>query len=199
MAVKPIVAVDIDDVIYPLVPSLIEYLGTKHQVRLSEQDFKEYDLRKVWGGGPIEAAEIFEGYKESSGVHVAPINGAREALHALSKNYQVIILTSRDISNHERTNSWITHHFPEIFEDVHLLGNKQDSEAFREKADVCKELGVYCLIDDNLRHVLETSALGIKTILFGYYPWNQSDKLPAGVVRVKNWQEVLEYFDGKAQ
>jgi 5'(3')-deoxyribonucleotidase len=165
---KPTIAVDIDDVIYPLVPSLIEFLDTRHKVRLSEHDFVEYDLRKVWAGGPVEAAEIFERYKkESSVVQIAPINGAKEALHALSEAYDVIVMTSRDISTKGRTSSWITHHFPEIFKDVHLLGNKQDSEAYREKAEVCKELGVYCLIDDNLRHVLETNSVRIKTILVG--------------------------------
>jgi len=193
---RPIIAVDIDDVIYPLVPSLIEYLDTQHKVRLSEHDFIEYDLRKVWAGGPVEAARIFEGYKENSGVHIAPIRGTKEALHALSKYYDVIIMTSRDISNQDRTSSWITHHFPEIFKDVHLLGNKQDSQTYREKAEVCKELGVYCLIDDNLRHILETNAVGIKTILFGDYPWNQIDKLPEGVTRVKDWQGVLKELDG---
>jgi uncharacterized HAD superfamily protein len=34
-------------------------------------------------------------------------------------------------------------------------------------------------------------------VLFGNYPWNQVDKLPDNVVRVNNWQEVLEYFDAK--
>jgi uncharacterized HAD superfamily protein len=197
-ASKPVIAVDIDDVIYPLVPNLIEYLDTEHKVKLTDQDFKDYDLKKVWAGGPIEAAKIFEGYKEKSGVHIAPLTGAREALQRLSQNYDIIVLTSRDVSNSDRTNSWIAHHFPETFKDVHLLGNKHDSPTFREKSEVSRELGVFCLIDDNLRHVLETNTAGIKTILFGDYPWNQANELPSGVTRVKNWQEVLEYLENES-
>lgn len=190
-------AVDIDDVIYPLVPSLIEYLDTEHSVLLTEQDFVEYDIRKVWGGGPIEAAAIFEKYKEKTGIQVAPIMGAQEALNSLSDNYDVIVMTARDISAFPKTHQWVTHHFPDIFKDVHLLGNKYDSVVSRRKAEVCQELGVYCLIDDNLGNILETNEIGIKTILFGDYPWNQIEELPKGVTRVKNWQEVLNYFNDK--
>jgi len=105
-------------------------------------------------------------------------------------------MTSRDIAVEEKTRDWLTHHFPEVFNKVHMLGNKYDSAAYREKAEVCKELGVYCLIDDSLRPVLETNEAGIKALLFGDYSWNQADELPEDVTRVKDWQEVLEYFDG---
>lgn len=191
---KPIIAVDIDDVIYPMVPSLIEYLDTEHKVRLSEHDFAEYDIRKVWGGGPVEAAAIFEKYIEKSGIQIAPIRGAKEALHTLSLKFDVIVMTARDISSFPKTHDWITHHFPDIFKDVHLLGNRHDSTTIRGKAEVCKELGVYCLVDDNLGHVLTTNELGIKTILFGNYPWNQSSDLPVNIFRANNWQEVVEHL-----
>jgi 5'(3')-deoxyribonucleotidase len=192
---KPIIAVDIDDVVYPFVPSLIKYLDVNHKVRMSQHDFIEYDIRKVWGGGPVEATKIFKNYIKDSGIHIAPIKDAQKALHVLSDRYKIIVMTSRDISSFPKTHEWITHHFPDIFKDVHLLGNKQDSVTFRGKAEVCKELGVYCLIDDHLSHVIGANEVGIKTILFGDYPWNQTADLPPEIIRVKNWQEVLEHFE----
>ncbi|HSW78447.1 MAG TPA: hypothetical protein VLF88_00295 [Candidatus Babeliales bacterium] len=194
---KPIIAVDIDDVIYPNVPSLIRYLDLNHKVKMTADDFVEYDIRKVWGGGPEEAEVIFKNYIRDSDIEIAPLKGAQETLHKLSKKYQVIIMSARDISSFPKTHRWITHHFPQIFKDVHLLGNKNDSLKFGSKAEVCKNLGVYCLVDDNLNAVTETNAIGVKTLLFGNYPWNQIDKLPEGVTRVNDWLEVLEYFDGQ--
>jgi hypothetical protein len=35
-------------------------------------------------------------------------------------------------------------------------------------------------------------------IAFGDYPWHDRGELPEGVVRAKNWKEVLEYFDERA-
>jgi uncharacterized HAD superfamily protein len=195
---KPVIAVDIDEVMFPMVPDLISYLDREHSVRLSQADFIKYNLEEIWKGDPAEALELFESYKNQVGIEVAPIKGAAEALHKLSLKYDVIVMTARDIKVEDITRSWLNHHFPELFKEVHLLGNRKDSVSYRNKAEVCKELGVFCLIDDSLKHVIETNAAGIKTILFGDYPWNQIDELPSGVIRVEDWQGVLEYLDGRS-
>ena len=192
---KPIIAVDIDEVIFPMVEDLIRYVDRSHSVKLTPQEFVTYSLEDIWQGGPVEGSQVFEAYKAQFSVEVAPVKGAAEALGKLSVRYEVIIMTSRDVVVEEKTRRWLDHHFPEIFKQVHLLGNKKDSQIYREKAGVCQELGVYCLIDDSLRPILETNQVGIKTLLFGDYPWNQADELPEGVIRVKDWQEVLEYFE----
>jgi 5'(3')-deoxyribonucleotidase len=166
---------------------------------MTREDFVEYDIRKVWRGGPVEAEQVFKKYIKYSSIDIAPLKGAQKVLHTLSGSYDIVVMTSRDMSNFPKTNEWITHHFPEIFKDVHLLGNAQDSIEFQHKAKVCKDIGVYCLIDDHLSHVLEANELGMKTLLFGDYPWNQMDKLPKGMKRAKDWGEVLEYFDGETK
>jgi uncharacterized HAD superfamily protein len=200
-ASKPIIAVDIDEVIYPFVPSIIDYLDTEHKVKISPEDFVKYDFRQVWSGGPIEAEKIFKQYIKYSGIQIAPIKGASDALSQLSQNYKIIVVSARDIRNFPKTKVWIEHHFPEIFNDIHLVGNQHDSEPnkWRTKSEVCLELGVSYLVDDNLTAVTQTGALGIKALLFGDYAWNHVVGLPKSVTRVKNWQEVLEYFDGKAE
>ena len=192
---KPLIAVDIDEVLFPMVPDLISYLDREHSVKLSQNDFVKYNLEEIWEGDPAEAKALFQSYVNQFEIEVAPIKDAAAALRQLSVGYDVIVMTARDESVGKITRDWLNQHFPQIFKDVHLLGNSKDSVSWRGKAEVCKELGVYCLIDDSLKHILATDEAGIKTILFGNYPWNQADKLPAGVTRVKNWQEVLEYFD----
>lgn len=199
MSAKQIIAVDIDDVIYPLVPDLIDYLDKNHKVKLTKDEFVKYDIREVWQGGPIEAEKIFNGYKERSAIEVAPLKGAKDVLHKLAFKYDVIVMTARDITVEQKTKEWIYHHFPEIFKEVHLLGNRRESVIFRSKAEVCKQLGVYCLIDDRLQTALEVNKAGIKAILFGDYPWNRTNELPDGITRLKNWQEVLEYFDEQSR
>jgi uncharacterized HAD superfamily protein len=180
-----------------MVPELIEYVDKEHSVQLTPEQFVTYSLEDIWPSGSAEGEIVFENYKNQVTTEVAPVKGAAEALGQLSVKYDVIVMTSRDIKVENITRSWLNRQFPELFKDVHLLGNKQDSVSWREKAEVCKELGVYCLIDDSLRHVRETSEVGIKALLFGDYPWNQTDKLPEGVTQVKDWQEVLEYFENE--
>jgi 5'(3')-deoxyribonucleotidase len=196
---KPKIAVDIDEVLFPMVSDLIEYVDKQHSVKLTPEQFIKYNLEDIWHGGPLEGAVVFDAYKDQSGIEVAPVEGAVEALGVLSVKYDVIVMTSRDIEVEEKTKNWLNYQFPEIFKEVHLLGNSRDSITWRTKDEVSQELGVSYLIDDHLYHVLRTSKLGIKSLLFGDYPWNQTDELPEGVRRVKNWQEVLEYFDAEAR
>lgn len=37
----------------------------------------------------------------------------------------------------------------------------------------------------------------IQALLFGDYLWNKADNLPKNVSRVKNWQDVKEFFDAQ--
>src|SRR5438105_10920518 len=128
---KPLIAVDIDDVIFPLVPDLIQYLDREHKVRLTKEDFVRYDIRRVWKDGPEEAVRIFETYKRHpERIAVAPVKGAKEALNTLSSDYEIIVMTARDIETKDITDAWITHHFPDLFKDVHLVGNKHDSKSY---------------------------------------------------------------------
>lgn len=194
---KPIIAVDIDEVLFPMVPDLIDYLDREHRVAMTHQDFEKYHFEDVWHGGPDEASIIFEKYISQTTVDIVPVKGAAESLRKLSKNYEIVVMTARDEAVSERTLDWINRHFPGLFRDVHFVGNKFDSKVWRPKAEVCVELEISWLIDDNLKTILQTHEAGVGSILFGDYAWNQMKGLPKGITRAKDWQEVLEYFDGR--
>ena len=189
---KPIIAVDVDEVIFPFVDDLIEYVDRQHSVKLSREEFVTYSLADIWKGGPHEGAEVIKAYVDQQGIEVAPVKGAAEALGQLCAKYEVVIITARDLDVQDKTKNWAYRHFPDIFKEIHLVGNQKDSVSYREKAEVCKELGVFCLIDDSLKPVVQTHAAGIKSILFGNYPWNKMEELPAGIDRVEDWKGVLK-------
>lgn len=192
---KPIIAVDIDEVLFPLISDLIGYVDREHSVKLSPEEFVTYRLEDIWHGGPVEGLAVYESYEKQMNLGVAPLEGAAEALKTLSDLFYVIVMTSRTQEIDKKTRDWLDRHFPEIFNEVHILGNRKQSISWRPKGEVCKEVGVSHFIDDSLAHALDVSSYGIDTLLFGDYSWNQADELPEGVTRVKNWQEVLEYFD----
>jgi 5'(3')-deoxyribonucleotidase len=61
---KPIIAVDVDEVLFPLVPDLIKYVDRKHKVKLTPEDFSNYNLEGIWPAGSAEGAIVFENYKK---------------------------------------------------------------------------------------------------------------------------------------
>ena len=59
------------------------------------------------------------------------------------------------------------------------------------KPDMCKKIGAKILIDDSLLYAQECAKEGIKTILFGNYPWYQNKHdLHENIKRVEGWHEV---------
>lgn len=63
------------------------------------------------------------------------------------------------------------------------------------KAQMCKDLGVAYLIDDQSRHCLGASEIGVTALLFGDYAWNHVEKMPDNVQQVRDWNAVIQYFD----
>lgn len=65
------------------------------------------------------------------------------------------------------------------------------------KVELCRQLGAAMLIDDSLHYVREMAEEGMSAVLFdmeGKYGWNKDkEELPAGVVRLKSWHEVVEH------
>src|SRR5207302_7910480 len=88
------------------------------------------------------------------------------------------------------TRRWINRNFSGIFEDVIFVSSYYKDG--RLKGEVCKEIGASVLIDDHLYHAADVVKYGVKCLLFGDYPWSESEELPPGIIRVRNWDEVLK-------
>jgi hypothetical protein len=122
---------------------------------------------------------------------------AAPVLRALAARFDLVVLTSRRVIAKEETRVWLDRHFAGLFPEVHFSGiwERTDNDPhLLTKADVCLELGLDYLIDDQLKHVVGAAEVGVEAVLFGDYPWNQTDELPNGAHRCANWAEVSEYF-----
>lgn len=193
---KPIIAIDIDEVLYPLVPNLADYHNKNYGTTLTVEDFDTYDFNKVWGGDVPSAVDKVYAYLGRDDLHVVPIEGAKEALEELSKGYTLVVVTSRNGQLFgTKTEAWLRQHFPEVFSHVHFAGNHYDGHTFRTKSELCLEIGARLLIDDQPRYVNECAEQGIRSILFGSYGWNSDLTEHQDIVRCKNWSEVVKYVE----
>lgn len=194
------IAVDLDDVLAINIPAFVRFSNEKWGMNLTIEDYEE-DWMKTWQvdiDGLEERAQIIE--KE----FWHTLDHSEEAvpvLNRLAKSYKLVVATSRRTAVTKATREWIDKYFAGIFEEVHHAGifdvdnAAEYAEASKKtKARLCQEIGANYLIDDHPKHCIGASAVGVKTILFGDYPWNRKIKLPAGVVRLKDWQEIGNYF-----
>lgn len=195
--IRNVIAVDIDDVIAAHAPAFVEYSNNIYGTSLTIDDYHDH-WGRVWKVDheeyEIRADEYHRsGYITTYGV----VDGAYEVLNKLKSNYSLVILSARRQSVNQFTYDWVEKYFPSIFDDIIFAGffDKTSNKSWKmTKASHAKKIRAEYLIDDQLKHCEAAAKQGIKSLLFGNYPWNQSNSLPSNVKRIKNWQEVLEYF-----
>jgi len=197
---KPIIAVDIDDVIAANARGFIEYSNKKYGTHLTVDDYQDH-WGEVWKIDHKETERRAVEYHESG--HIATygtIEGAREVLEELKGRFTLVVLTTRRNSINQLTRDWINKYYPDTFDKFVFSGffdSPTEKSIQMTKGELAKRIGTNYLIDDQLKHVQSAAELGIKGLLFGEYSWNKFEKLPPDVTRVKNWEEVRKYFTNR--
>ena len=191
---RPAIAVDIDDVLFDFMGHFLRWHNQRHETNLHVEDMVSTQLWKIWGGSKEEAAERVPAFfREANLLSFEPIPGAVEALDKLKAVYQLTVISARDRATASASRAWIDKYFPDIFHEVTLgISNPMVHSRSMTKAELCKQNGVSVLIDDQLVHAEECARVGIRALLFGDRPWNQSETLPPTVVRVMDWATVCD-------
>lgn len=197
---KPIIAVDIDDVLADSTESLRMAVNARlgvdlqpHHYRIPGEYWGYYD--SVWQangiGGRVTLDELDPQMKEDQG-HVQPMPDARKVLVRLQTCYDLVIVSARSLQWYDATIVWLETQLPGLFNQVvfadGLTGLQQ-----RSKGKLCKEIGAQWLIDDNVDHAQTALDEGMSVVVFGEYGWHAKG-IPDGAVPCKNWQEIGEYF-----
>lgn len=195
------IAVDIDDVLAVNVPAFIEFSNKTWGTNLTVHDFDEH-WQKMWGLDDDEFRKRVDEFDRSSfRIDQEHIQDAPEVLKKLAVSYDLVITTSRRKVYEKETIDWMESRYGGIFQEIHHAGIWDDltnGAHLATKADLCNQIGADYLIDDQPKHCLSLVGSSVQPLLFGDYPWNNLHDLPQGLVRVHNWQEVLEYFDERS-
>ena len=189
------IAVDIDEVIVPLSEAFFSYHNKKFGTNVDVKTMNHYRYDKHMG---ISLSESFkrvnEFYQTDDFKSMKILSGVREALEQLSKNHELVVITSRYGAAKEFTRQWIAEEFPGMFSEILFSSEHHYDEKYKkekqimEKSHLCSEHNVGLIIEDSLAHSLECAEKRINVLLFDR-PWNQGD-LPAGITRFFSWKEV---------
>lgn len=200
---KPIIAVDVDDVLAKSAQGFADFSNAMWGHSLTADDYDE-DWMKVWGTDLAETrrrAEIFHNDEVFSGFGHFP--EAISVLVDLKQRYKLVVATSRRTVVEGVTRQWLDTHYGGIFDGVFFTGiydvpgdtgERHRDRLTRTKNDLLLELKADYLIDDQLKHCFATGEHGVEAILFGNYPWSRHRELPAHVTRCRDWAEVEAYF-----
>lgn len=197
---NPVIAVDLDDVLSFSAAEFISYTNKKWGTNLTVDDYSE-DWAKIWKiESKNEANKQARNYLKYATPLVKSNQDAQAALLQLSKKYKLVIVTARRLEYQTDTKDWLKNHYGDLFSEIHYarIWDKLTKQRISAtKKEILDEIGAQYLIDDQSKHCIAAAEAGIKAILFGDYSWNRYVDLRPGMVRAKNWQEVLEYFSGQ--
>lgn len=195
---KPIIGIDIDEVLMPHFGDLISWYNAQFGTVLTLQDNHPTDPGN-WGTDSFEAAvrRVHQFYDTQEFLTSEPFHEAQTALGELASNYELIVVTARDTILETVTTDWLEKHFAELFTQIHFTKHFNLEGKRRDKVEILREEQVKYFIDDSMQNVGLASDADVECILFGSYVWNQADILPINVTRCENWHEVLEFFRAK--
>ena len=193
MSQKPRLAVDIDEVLFPYVEKFTEHHNDVYSTALSKKDFHSYIINVISDDQSVVLERVQKFQRGGVLKQGEPIQGSIEALSLLAQHYDIYIVSARSTDLLGDTIEWLLQHYPKIFSGVYFADYWVEGETSEPwtKASLCKKIGAQLLIEDSLSYAEECAQEGIEVLLFGDYPWNQTDKLPRRVKRVSNWSAVL--------
>ena len=211
---RPIVAVDIDDTCADYASAFAEVSNRLFGANLTAEDYDE-NWQVAWNAGPAECSRRVDLIaQENFTPHLKLIDGARDVLTALAKQFDLRVVTSRPTFLAPQTRGWIDENLPDIFTIIHHTTSRNlvaegAAGARVSKGDFCRGIGAQYLIDDQPKHCLSAAEFiansrgeilpGIQSLLFGNYRWNRDFSREVGVfgsiVQVTDWAAVAKYFN----
>jgi len=201
---KPIIVVDIDDVLGDYMAMVVDYGNARYGMNLTHDDGSE-NWGEMFGVSQEEWLNGFEDFCAETEwyKHEKSIKNAREVLEKLRERFQLVVVTSRGISLKQDTLEWLEKNYGGVVDEVIFAGifdgaERRDKDlhvlARLTKADKLQEIGASYFIDDQPKHVNAAAECGIKSLLFGDYGWNRDAEIVDGVTRVADWEGVADYF-----
>lgn len=189
-----IIGIDIDEVLANQLDSLIKFYHETSGKLVRREDFHTQYWPDVLNLSLQEAQKLDHDFKSSTHFdNIEPIENAIESVNKLIKNNKIIIITSRPVIFKEKTDNWLRKHFKDLPMQIIHSADYQNLNKTMNKAQICKNLGIKLMIEDQDRYALECAEEEIKVILFDY-PWNKNLN-HRNVIRVKNWLEALKEID----
>lgn len=199
MTDKPTIAIDIDDVTANTIDSVrlwaneLSGASLVHLHYHTQDDYWDY-YNSIWlrhGLADKLNFEIFLKLMETDQSEIIVSEGAFEAIQALKKKFNIIFMTSRPLPQKDETRKWLDRHIDKEI-PLYVSANPAVGQNLQSKGEMCRELGVSLLIDDNIANCQSALEYDVDAVLFGFYGWNE--QAPSNLKRCLNWHEVQEFL-----
>ena len=186
------VAFDLDEVLADFNSKLLQFHNENYGTNFAVSDLHSYNLWETWGGTREQAIQkVFRFYESPYFENIKPFDEAIGIIEKLSKNNELVIITSRPTQLESVTTDWVHIFFPQKFSKILLTHHySNDGKIGKEKDEVCSQESIDVIVEDSLEWAQKCSRRNVKAILLDR-PWNQTGPANENIIRVEHLNEIL--------
>ncbi|MEK6872650.1 MAG: hypothetical protein AABW90_01395 [Nanoarchaeota archaeon] len=189
------IGIDLDECLSEYVFGFLNYYNDTYNTNFHFNDVKDFGFWKLIGGTREEAINIVSSFYKTSYFKELPVVfGSRNTVEELKKFSELFVVTSRPNDIINKTNQWIDQHFHNKFSKIIFTNELSRSGERKRKLEICKNLRLDFLVEDNIEYALDCARTKTKVFLLDK-PWNQSERKLNEISRVYNWNEILEWIE----
>ena len=189
------IGIDLDEVLSETIDGALKFHN--HQINwipASRNDISTYYLRdidKFWMTKE-EWIKYFRSFLDEAqrSDDISPVKWAKEWLEKLKQEWwKIIIVTARKSEIKDLTIHRLKQHFLWLWDGILFANHFSKDEV--SKSQLCKQQGIYIMIEDNLEYAIDLATAGIQTYLLDK-PWNKKyeKELYPNIIKV-SWREEL--------
>ncbi len=182
---KPLIAVDLDDVIFDCNGTLQVILVKEFGFAGTYSEFIKLNPDMV--GVAFEF--LYGKYHQDS----PSVEGSFEALSSIAAFYEMTVITGRSEDVREQTVKWLESNFLGLFKGIHFTNSflAVESTTRIEKHEICANLGIRTIIEDS-HEVAVSAASNNMNVLLIDRPWNREVPQQQNIHRAKGWKDIYE-------
>ncbi len=188
-----LIAIDIDEVLADFANPLDKYIKGKFGLKMDRHKWNTDRWWQTWGGSRTTAiGKIYSFLTSAEFKRIKPVPGAVAGVRALEKmGHELMVITGRPAEVMPETRKWLERYFPGQFVRVECTDFHIAKGGHKTKGVICNEFGCQVMIDDFPHYAEECADDDTKVFLFdtGY---NHTFHKLKGIVRVKDWKDVVE-------
>ncbi len=179
-ASKPILGVDIDNVLAESDARLRTMIREMFGITLEEHQMTQYEYM-AYGVTEEQLIQVFRVFNAEGCRTLKVVPGAKAAMRQLARRYEIVLVTSRNPESKAGTEYWLkTKDLP--YDQLHFNNEKH-------------ALGIpyHSFIEDRHEHAHRIAETGAAVYLLTR-PWNAAPLAHPNVRRVHTWDEILRHL-----
>ncbi len=187
------IGIDIDDVIIEFMKNYLAFINKKNKTDFKWHNIKEYHLWKteIYNSKEKAIKEMHDFLDSEEFDNLSLLPEVKESIELISNTHEIYFITARPKKIKEKTELFFKKEFPNNNFNVFYSG---DIFGGKTKSEICEQIGISIMVEDNLTYALNCANKGIRVFLLDK-PWNEHEKKNENIIRVNDWNEILGYLN----